>query len=191
VVAVGVAAVVCGDVAAKRRGSRGSSGGWRLGWGVVGRSGSVCRRFRGAGGWFEAGKEVLVVVVNVVGSVDGSVDVADGSCDGIVNSDVARNGGVDRLVGVSLACMPVSQVLGSSVDIPASFSRRGGSSLGTVCILASTMQVGVVCELVFVVTRVVGSVCMLSSTLTLSCFVSHFSRSTVLPCSSPSFSPFS
>jgi hypothetical protein len=94
---------------------------------------------------------VVELVVDGVVIVDGSVDVADGGCDGIVSSDVARNGGVDRLVGVSLACMPVSQVLGSSVDIPASLSRRGGSSLGTVCITALVVLVRVVCVLVSVV----------------------------------------
>ena len=75
---------------------------------------------------------MVVVVIKGIVIIDGSVDVADGS-DGIVSSDVACSGGVDRLVGVLLACMPVPQVLWGSVDIPASFSRRCGLSLGTIC----------------------------------------------------------
>ena len=39
----------------------------------------------------------------------------------------------------------MSQVPGGLVDVPASFSRRGGSSLGVVCITASAVEVGVVC----------------------------------------------
>ena len=35
-----------------------------------------------------------------MGIVDDGDDVVDGGCVGIVNSDVARSGGVDRLVGV-------------------------------------------------------------------------------------------
>ena len=141
---------------------------------------SECRRFRRVAGRFEAGDGVVVAVVDNVGNVDGG-------CAGVVSNDVADIAGVDRLVGVSLACMPVSQVLGSSVDVPASFSRRGGSSLGAVCITASTVVVGVVWVLESVVSRVVGSGCASS----LSLFVSHFSRSATLPRSSPSFSPFS
>ena len=75
VVAVGVAAVVGSGVAAKRRGSGGRMRGWRLSWGVVGQSSSVCCHFRGAGGWFEAGDSggdgecCLDVDVNSSGSI--------------------------------------------------------------------------------------------------------------------------
>ena len=118
---------------------------------------------------------------------DGVVDGADGGCVGVVSSDVAASCGNDGLVGVSLACTPVSQVLEVSVDVPASFSRRGGSSLGAVCITASTVVAGVVWVLVSVVTLISGSVCILPLTR----FVCPSSRSAVLPFSSPSLSPFS
>ena len=95
----------------------------------------------------------MVVVANSIDIIDGGVDVADGGCAGVINSDMAHNGGVNRLVGVSLACMPVSQMLRVSVDIPALFSTCSGLSL-----------VRVVCVLESVVSRVVGSVCMSSST---------------------------
>jgi len=62
VVAVGVAAIVGGGMAVKWRGLRGRMRGWRLGWGVVGRSGSVCHHFQGAGVWFEAGDRVVETV---------------------------------------------------------------------------------------------------------------------------------
>jgi hypothetical protein len=86
------------------------------------------------------------------------------------------------------------------------------SSWGAVCIAASaveveavwvvesTMRVAAVWVLESVVPRVVDSVCMLSLTRThvrgsthlpWPCFVSHTSRSAVLPFSSPSFSPLS
>jgi hypothetical protein len=43
------------------------------------------------------------------------------------------------------ACEAVSRVLGGSVDVPASLSGRGGSSLGAVCVTASAVEGGVVC----------------------------------------------
>ena len=79
----------------------------------------------------------MVVVGDVVGVVDG----ADGA---VARGDVAGDGGGDELVGVSLVCMPFSQVLGGSIDIPASFSRRSGSSPGTVCVTTSTVAVALV-----------------------------------------------
>jgi hypothetical protein len=133
------------------------------------RLGIECRRSRALPGGSEAGGTAVVVVDDVVA--------------GVTSGDVAHVGGVDGLVGVSLACMPIPQVLGGSVDIPMSFSRRGGLSLGTVCITALIVLARVVCVLESVVSRVVGSVC--------SRFVAHASRSAVLPHSSPSFIPFS
>jgi hypothetical protein len=65
VVAAGVVAVVDGDVAVARCGSRCETGGLGVGWGAVGRFGSMCRRLRGAGGHFGAGGKVVVVVVDV------------------------------------------------------------------------------------------------------------------------------
>jgi hypothetical protein len=143
--------------------------------------------------WFEAGAENVVAVVNVVGVVDGT----DGA---VARDDVAGDGGDDGLVGVSLACVPVSQVLGSSVDVPALFRRRSFSSSCTVCVTALIVLVGVVCVLESIVSRIVGSVCASSSTRMHVCvsmhfpwpwFVSHTSRSAVFPFSSPSFIPFS
>jgi hypothetical protein len=104
-----------------------------------------------------------VVVNDIFGVVDGSGDGFDGGCAGVVPGDMAGNGGsggsiptvlgvvwvvasveglVTRVVeaGVSLqACEAASQVLGGSVDVPASFSRRGGSSLGSVCVTVSAV----------------------------------------------------
>jgi hypothetical protein len=88
VVIAKVAAVVGGDVAA----ITGSSGcEWRglgVSRNVVAWLGSEFRRTRVAGGRFEAGKEVVVVVVDVVGVVDG----ADGGCASVVSGDVAGDG---------------------------------------------------------------------------------------------------
>ena len=59
----------------------------------------MCRRFQGAVRCFEAGVELVVVVVdNSVDAVDGVVDIADGGCVGIVSSDVATLGGLGGLV---------------------------------------------------------------------------------------------
>ena len=80
---------------------------------------------------------VVVTVVN-------ELDVGDGGHVGIANDDVAVVAGTGGLVtravvaGVFLqVCGAVLQVLGSSVDVPASFSRCSGSSLGAVWITAS------------------------------------------------------
>ena len=122
----------------------GSSGcgtrGCRFCKGAVGQLGSVYRRSQGAEGCFEAGDEAVMVVV----VVDNIVGVIDGGCAGVVSGGVAALEGKGGLVtramvagGSPQACEAMSQVLGSSVDIPASFSRHGGSSLGVVCITAS------------------------------------------------------
>ena len=159
---------------------------------------SECRRFRRVAGRFEGGDGVVVAVVDNVGKVDGSVDVADGGCVAVVGGDVAvvmeLGGLISGAVGarVSLqACEAALQVLGGSVDVPVSFSRRGRSSLGAVCITASTAVNVVVWVLESVVMRVVGSVCMPSSILIFAFFISHALRSAVLPRSTPSFIPFS
>ena len=80
-------------------------------------------------------------------AVDDGVGIIDGVCGAVARGDVAGAGGDDELVGVSLACTPVSQVLGGSVDVPTSFSRCGGLSLGTVCIMVLIVLVMVVCVL--------------------------------------------
>jgi hypothetical protein len=67
-VVAGVATVVSSDVAVGRRGSECARRGWGLGWGVVGRLGSVCRCFRGVGSRFGAGDGLVVVVVDDVGN---------------------------------------------------------------------------------------------------------------------------
>ena len=88
---------------------------------------------------------VVAGIVVVVGAVDGT----DGA--------VAR-GDVAGLVGwgLSSVCTGVSQVLQSSIDVPASFSRRGGSSSCTVCVAALTVVARVVWVLELMV--VAGSV---------------------------------
>ena len=77
--------------------------------------------------------------------VDNDIVIVDGSCVAITSGDMAHVGGVNRLVGVLLACIPVPQVLGGSVDIPMLFSRHSSLSLGTVCITALAVEVGVIC----------------------------------------------
>ena len=79
----------------------------------------------------------MVAVVGDIGVIDGSIDVADGGCAGVINGDVAGVGG-DRGLGVV-------------------------SLRGVICIRALTVEVGVVQVLELVVSRVVGSVCMPSS----------------------------
>ena len=63
---------------------------------------------------------------------------------------MAGASGDDELVGVSLVCMLISQVLGGSVNILASFSRCGVSPVGAICITTLTVQVGMLlaCTLV-------------------------------------------
>jgi hypothetical protein len=77
VVVAAVAVVVSSDVAPAVGGSEREMGGWKARWGSVGRAGSECRRSRGAGDRFEAGEEVVVVVVD-------DVDNVDGGCAGVV-----------------------------------------------------------------------------------------------------------
>jgi hypothetical protein len=112
----------------------------------------VCRHFLGVWSWVEAGEAVVVVVVDNIVNVDGG-------CAGVVSGDVAglwdaRGGGAGRC-GLLLACTAVLQVQGGSVDVPASLSGRGGSSLDAVCMTALTMAVEVICEAVWAVAGVV------------------------------------
>ena len=88
---------------------------------------------------------VVVTVVN-------ELDVGDGGHVGVATDDVAVVAGMGGLVmravvaGVSLqVCGAVLQVLGSSVDVPASFSRCSGSSLGAVWITVLALDTGFVC----------------------------------------------
>ena len=123
----------------------------------------------------------MVVVGDVVGVVDG----ADGA---VAMGDVAGDGGDDGLVGVSLACMPVSQMLGGSVDVPTSFSRCGSLSLGSVCVTVSAVEVGAVWVLESVVVHVADSVCTSSLTRIHVCGSMHLPW--LCSCSSfPSLSP--
>jgi hypothetical protein len=140
-----VVAAVDSDVAASLGGSGCGTGDWGGGWGTIGRLARVCRRFRGVWSRFWAGDRVVVMVDDSVGVVDGSDDVADGV---VARGDVAGllgslGGEGFRRVdwGLSSVCTAVSQVLQSSIDVPASFSRRGGSSSCTVC-MAALMEVG-------------------------------------------------
>jgi hypothetical protein len=140
VAVAGIAAVVGSDVAVAKGGSGCGTRGWGVCSGAVGRGrlGRVCRRLRAAGG------KVVVVVVKNVGC-------ADGGCVGVVSGDVAalaEMGLVTGAVGAEgspQACEAVLQVLGSSVDVPASFSRRGGTSVA-VCIAASKVGVVIIWE---------------------------------------------
>jgi hypothetical protein len=180
VVVAAVAVVVSSDVAPTVGGSGREMGGWKACWGSVGRLGGGCCRSPDAGASFEAGNEVVVVVV-----VNNVVDI-DGGCAGVISGDAAHGGGDDGLVWVSswgAVC-----IAASAVEVEA------------VWVVESTMRVAVVWVLESVVPRVVDSVCMLSSTRThvrgsthlpWPCFVSHTSRSAVLPLSSPSFTPLS
>ena len=95
VATAGVAAVVGSDVAVVTGGSWCLIKGQGLGWGAMGWPGSECHRFQGPGGCFEAWDEVIVVVINDVGAIDGG-------CAGVVKGDVAGNGGGRGLVLTAL-----------------------------------------------------------------------------------------
>jgi hypothetical protein len=133
-VAAEVAAVVGSDVAVAVGGSECRTGGWRRGWSAVGRLGSVCRCFRGAGGCFEAEDRVIVVVVDIVANVDGG-------CAAVVSDAVADSGDGWGLETVGLGVLSVE--LGGFVDVPTFFSKRGSSSYVAVCISVSTVAVRV------------------------------------------------
>ena len=130
-------------------------------------------------GLFEAGGTVVVTVVN-------DIDVGDGGRVGVVHGDMAVVAGmVTMWMGV------FRDRSRDSVDVLAFFRSHDGSLLGSVCVTVSAVEVGAVWVLESIVTLVADSICMLSLISSLSCFISHFSRSAVLPRSSPSLSPFS
>jgi hypothetical protein len=85
-------------------------------------------------GRFEAGEEVVVVVVDFVGNVDGG-------CAAVVSDAVADSGDGWGLETVGLGVLSVE--LEGSVDVPAFLSKRGSSSYVAVCASASTVAVGV------------------------------------------------
>ena len=119
-VAAGSAGVGGCDIAVATGGSGRRGRGQGHCWGAVGRPGSMCCRSRGVWGWFEAGDEIVVAIVNDVGVVDG----ADGA---IASSDVAVDGGGDRVaVGSSrgVVCVPTSTVEGEVVWVPESIVVR-------------------------------------------------------------------
>jgi hypothetical protein len=115
VVVVGNVGVSGCDVATDKGGSGRELKSWELGWRGVGWSDSWWRHSRGAGGGFEAGKVVVVVVVDDVAVVDGGVDVADGGGVGVVNGDVADGSGDATLGTASSRCSKV--VIAGSADI--------------------------------------------------------------------------
>ena len=92
-VAAGIVVVVGCDVAVAMAGSGCERWGWGLIWGAVGQLGSACHCFGGTGSWLEAGEGVVTVVVNIVGIIDGSVDMASGDCADIDGGDMAGNSG--------------------------------------------------------------------------------------------------
>jgi hypothetical protein len=121
VVAAGFVAVVGGDVAVATGGSGCRRGGWGACW----------------GGRKTSHETVIDVVDNV-----------DGGCAAVVIDDVVTSRAV---LGCSAqVCEAVSQVLGRSVDVPASFSRHSSTSVA-VCIAVSTESVVVVWDAVSVV----------------------------------------
>ena len=100
-----MATVVASSVVSAQSSSGLNKGGWGYCWGAGVWPGSKCRCSGGLGGGSEAEGEQVV-------AVDNDVVVVDGSCAVVTSSDMAHVSGVDRLVGVSLACMLVLQVLG-------------------------------------------------------------------------------
>ena len=141
-VTAGVTTVIGSDMAAEQC----SSGLETRGWGAGGQPGSQCHCLRGAGGCFEAGEGIVVVVVNDDG-------IADGGCAGVVSGDTAALAGKGGLVTMWLEVF--RDELGGSVDVPAFFRSRDSSSLGAVCIAASIVVVLVVCVLEFSVSMAV------------------------------------
>ena len=140
VTVAGVAVDVVSDVTVERRGLGCEEGGGGSRWGSMSRLGSVCRRFRGAGGGFGAGGEVVVVV-------DDGVVVVDAGRAGVVTGDVATLG-----VGGE----PVTKAMGSSsvwVAVSVIFV--------VVCILNSTPSA--ICVVWEAVSSVLGAAWVLAS----------------------------
>ena len=130
----GVVALVDGDVVVVLGGSDCKGRGCGASRGVVDQLGAVCRRFRVAGGGFEAGGELVVVV-------DDRVVVVDGSCAAVVTGDVAalaRDGGlVTQAVGAGgsvsvwvaiLLVLGVVWALRSTQSVVSAFFVRVGFS---------------------------------------------------------------
>jgi hypothetical protein len=125
----------------------------------------------------------VVAVVNGIGSHDMAVT----GCVGIVGCDVGGSGDGRGIGMVGLEV--VWDRLGVSVDVSVSLSGCSGMSWDAVCVMVSMVTAAIVWLLESVVTLVVSSVCMPLLTSTFLHFVP--SCLAVLPCSTPSFSPFS
>ena len=111
VVATVFVAVIGCDVEAAVGGSGHETRGCRVCKGAVCRLGSVCRRSRGAGGSFDSGEQVVVVVVNNIGRCDGGcVDVGGGDV-AVLAGKVTRVVGARELFSVWVV---VSSVLGAT-----------------------------------------------------------------------------
>jgi hypothetical protein len=82
-----------------------------------------------------------VVVDDEVVVVDGSVDVADGGCDGIVSGDVADGRGGS---GVLRCVEGFRDTSGGSVEVLALLYAGRGSSFSAVCTEASTVGLGLI-----------------------------------------------
>jgi hypothetical protein len=126
----------------------------------------------------------VVAVVNGIGSRD----VAVWRDAYVIGRDMAGSGAGWGLGTVGLGG-PVD-VMGVPVDIPASLSRRSGSSWSAVCVTASMVQVGVVWVQESIGMLAVDPICTPSLTwirvhgsthLPWPCFISHASRSAVFP----------
>jgi hypothetical protein len=115
-----VAAVVDSDVAVVTVGSGLKTRGWGVCRDATARTGSECRRFRGAGDSFEGRGKFVVVVVNNV----------DGGCTGVVSGDVAVLGKV--LGGSTAIWVAVSVVLGVTWALKSTVVVLVGSPHGSV-----------------------------------------------------------
>jgi hypothetical protein len=140
VVIAAVGAVVGGDMTVAVVGSGRERGGCRGCRGVVGWLGSECRRSRGAVRCFEAGAELVVVVVdNSVDAVDGVVGIADGGCVGVVGSDVAASRGV---LGCSTKVwVAVSMVWGVAWMLKSTGAAAGVIWVSTLVVVTSSVWV--------------------------------------------------
>ena len=103
----------------------------------MGSSGSECRRSEGPGGGSGAEGPVVVVVLDIVG-------VVDGGCVAIVKGEVAAgNGGdvlVTRAVGSSLVWVAVSMVVGPTWVL-ASLRLSSSASFATMAFATSVTSI--------------------------------------------------